>query len=257
MKIIIVMTYFDRLFQLQRTLKSIAGTSHENFEVIIVDDCSNEKPEIGISNFPIEIIRTKNKKWLGGAPALNFGIGKALKKNPDAIILQCAETYHVGDVIKYAEKITDKNYISFACYNLSKQWTFQKEYNLSWIIANYNKAASNNENNAWLNHKTIRQMGYSWCSVITADNMRKLNGFNEKFSEAYCFEDDEFLARVKMLGLEIEITDFPFVVHQWHERNYVPANWNELFQINRKLFEQVKSSGELKAKHKFTKEFYV
>jgi hypothetical protein len=32
------------------------------------------------------------------------------------------------------------------------------------------------------------------------------------------FEDDYLVRQVKNLGLEIEITEYPFVVHQWHER---------------------------------------
>lgn len=87
--------------------------------------------------------------------------------------------------------------------------------------------------------------------------MKRLNGFDERFSDGYCFEDDEFLARIKMLALNIEITDFPFVVHQWHDRNYVPKNWNQLFQINKNLFDKVSASGNPCASHKFTENFHV
>lgn len=270
MKICIVITYFDRQFQLEKTLKSFAKTEHKDFEVIIVDDCSLVPPIMGVHDFPIEVYRTKDKKWLDGSPTYNLGILKAFQKNPDVIIIQNAETYHVGDVISYASTVTDKNYISFACYNLSKEDTFRIHYqnfalgnifreipNINDIINKNNNHAVNNDDNAWLNHKVIRPMGYHWCSAITANNMRKLNGFNENFSDGYCFEDDEFLARVRMLGLEVEITDSPFVVHQWHNRNYVPKNWNQLFQINKKLFEQVQRSNNPVAIHKFTKDFNV
>jgi glycosyltransferase involved in cell wall biosynthesis len=256
MKVVIVMTYFDRPFQLKRTLNSFLKTKHTDFEVIIVDDCSEIPPEIANYDLSIELYKTKDKRWIDGSPAYNLGISYALEKNPDVIILQNAECYHVGDVISYATKITDPNYISFGCYNLSKSWTF-KEYDLSWIIANNNFHAVNNEDNAWLNHKTIRQMGYHWCSAISADNMRKLNGFDERFCNGYCFEDDEFLARVKMLGLNVEITDSPFVVHQWHDRNYVPKNWHELFEINRKLLDQVVRDKNPQAIRKFTENFNV
>ena len=254
MKIVIVMTYFDRQIQLDNTLYSFAKTKHDDFEVIIVDDCSLVEPEIGLHDFDISVIKPKKKQWIDGSPAYNMGIIEALKRNPDIIILQNAETYHVGDIISYSKQVTDKTYISYGCFNLSRLNTFQT-HSIEDIIRENNNHALNNEDNAWLNHKTIRQMGYHWCSAITADNMRKINGFDERFSDGYCFEDDEFLARVRALGLEVEITDSPFVVHQWHDRNYVPKNWSQLFEVNRTLFDQIRIKKECRAVHKFTHDF--
>jgi len=254
MRVIIVMTYYEREFQLKQTLNSFRNTEHKDFEVIIVDDCSKRSPVIRGYDFPITLYKTKNKRWIDGSPAYNFGIIKALKKNPDIIILQCAETYHVGDIIKYSTTVTDDNYISFACYNLSKEFTF-KEHDLSWLLVNCGGAACDNEGNAWLNHSTIRRIGFNWCSVITAKNIKILNGFDERFCDGYCCEDVEFLARINMLNLNVQIVDYPFVVHQWHERNYRPENWRELWEVNKKLVEQVKTENSSVAIHRFTENF--
>lgn len=253
MRIIIVMTYLDRQYQLTKTLDSIKRTVHKDFEIIIVDDQSLKHPSIGSYPFPIDVYRTRNKRWIDGSPAYNQGIFEALKRNPDIIILQNAECYHVGDVLSYAERVTDSSYISFACFNLSRAFTF-REHDISWLIANYNVPAGDNENNAWLNHKIIRPMGYHWCSAITAKNMRILNGFDERFSDGYWYEDDELLERIKHLGLKIEITNRPFVVHQWHERGYIPQNKNKLIEVNKKLFDIVRESDQVRAIHKFTKD---
>jgi len=256
MRVIIVMTYFEREFQLRKTLSSFNSTKHKDFEVIIVDDGSRESPGIAGYDFPISLYKTKNKKWIDGSPAYNLGIFKALEKKPDVIMLQSAEAYHVGDVIKYVSKVTNKNYISFACFNLSKLETF-RDHNIKEIVRDFNNHALNNEDNAWLNHKVIRQMGYHWCSAITPENMVKLNGFDERFSDGYCFEDDELLARIKILGLNVEITDYPFVVHQWHERNYVPENWKHLFNRNRLRFEAIQKNNSFVALHHFTPDFEI
>ena len=146
-KVIIVMTYFERQYQLNKTLESIGHTTHDDFEVIIVDDGSKISPEIAGYEFPISLYKTKNKRWIDGSPAYNLGILKALERNPDIIILQCAETYHVGDIIKYSTRVTDKNYISFACYNLSKEFTF-KDHDLSWLLKYRNAPACDNEGDA-------------------------------------------------------------------------------------------------------------
>ena len=256
MKIIIVMTYFQRQHQLAVTLKSIARTAFKDIEVVIVDDCSDTPPETGLYDFPIHVLTTKNKRWIDGTPAYNTGIQEALRLGADIILLQNAETYHYGDVISYASRVTDETYISFGCYNLSKEWTF-RSHDLSWIIAHFGGHAVNNDDCAWLNHKTIRRMGYHWGSAITAKNMLLLNGFDERMCDGYCFEDDEFLARVVMLNLRVEITDFPFVVHQWHNRNYVPKDWNKLYQLNRSIFDTIRREGNPYAVHKFTPDFAV
>lgn len=256
MKIFIVMTYFQRQYQLDVTLHTISKTAHQDIEVVIVDDCSNCPPHPGVSDIPITVLKTINKQWIDGSPAYNIGIDYALRHGADIIILQNAETYHVGDIVSYAKRITDKNYISFACYNLSRLFTF-REHDISWLIENRGGHAVNNEDDAWLNHRTIRPMGYHWCSAITAANMYRLNGFDERMAEGYCFEDDELLARVLMLGLKIEITERPFVVHQWHDRNYVPANWNELFKLNRSVCDLIQHEQNPRAFHKFTPDFDV
>jgi len=248
------MTYYERQLQLSRTLESIRHTAHDDFEVIIVDDGSKISPDITGFDFPISLYKTKNKRWIDGSPAYNLGILKALERSPDIIILQCAETYHVGDIIKYATRVTDKDYISFACYNLSKEFTF-REHDLSWLLKHCCKGACNNEDNAWLNHSTIRKIGFNWCSVITADNMIKLNGFDERLCDGYCCEDVELLSRIRMLNLDVQIIDYPFVVHQWHDRDYRPDNWQELWEVNKKMAEQIRKENNPVAVHKFTKDF--
>ena len=41
-KIAIVMTYYDRWRQLQKTLETIAQTTHANYRIVLVDDASPE-----------------------------------------------------------------------------------------------------------------------------------------------------------------------------------------------------------------------
>jgi GT2 family glycosyltransferase len=255
MKVAIVMTYFDRQQQLDRTLASLRSTSHKKFSVIIVDDCSPAPPVIQEQPFPVQVIKTTGKRWIDGSPAYNFGFIAALRTGADVILIQNAEAYHVGDVITRACTVTQQSYISFACYNLSKHNT-ARAHDIHKIISHSNFHAVNNEDDAWLNHRLFRPMGYHWCAAITADNLRRLNGFDERFADGYCFEDDELLARVKILGLQVEITDQPFVVHQFHARSYVPANWQELYNLNKRRFEAVRTAGNPQAVHHFTKNLH-
>jgi hypothetical protein len=58
-----------------------------------------------------------------------------------------------------------------------------------------------------------------------------------------------------MLGLQVEITDHPFVVHQWHKRSYVPSDWKKLYDLNKRRFEAIRQSRNPIAVHQFTPDF--
>src|SRR5665648_266203 len=106
MKIFVVLTYFQRQFQLNKTLQSIAKTKHDNFEVIIVDDNSTDDIMLPLVLYPITVIKTKDKTWTDRDIPANIGFAEALKRGADIIISQNAECYHVGDVLEYAETVS-------------------------------------------------------------------------------------------------------------------------------------------------------
>lgn len=246
------MTYFERPYQLDKTLESLTLTKYNNFEVVIVDDDSIHPPNIGSYRFPVTLLHTKNKIWTNPEPAYNLGIGYAMNKNPDIIILQNAECYHVGDVISYAAQVDDNSYIVFGCFSINKQITFS-QHNILKVIAANNKGASRDGENAWYNHPRHRPVGYDFCSAITAKNMKLLNGYDERFSFGCGAGDRYLLHRIKLLGLKIEMTETPFVVHQWHYTGIkVPENKAELIAVNKKLFDYLIKNNDYRAEHSFT-----
>jgi GT2 family glycosyltransferase len=128
----------------------------------------------------------------------------------DMIIMQNAECYHAGDIIGYAkENLKKDNYIAFPCYSLSKDDTLPPQ----WLN---NRCASHDGDSAWYNHPTYRPVGYHFCAAITADNLRKLNGFDERFKDGKDYEDNFLLHQIRSLGLRIDIPAEPYVFHQWH-----------------------------------------
>ena len=70
--------------------------------------------------------------------------------------------------------------------------------------------------------------------------MDKLNGFDERYANGIGFDDDEFVHRVKLLGLTTNIHDKPFAIHQWHysENNFFAKSHNvgEALRRNQSLF---------------------
>jgi GT2 family glycosyltransferase len=194
MKIAIVMTAYNREALLQKTLESF--NQYDPYEFVVVTDKDEDHLE---------------KTWVNSAIAFNRAFYEAIHTHQaDAVILQNAECYHAGDILGYVRNnLTDKNYISFPCYSLGENDT------LPPIEMNPRGAAFDGDS-AWYNHPVHRPVGYHFCAAITTDNLRKINGFDERFKDRKDYEDNYLLYQVRQLGLRIEIPAEPYVFHQWH-----------------------------------------
>lgn len=218
MKTAIVMTAYNRDELLRRTLESFQQYLAKDYFTVIDKD-----PD--------------PKDYFNSGIAYNRAFLKALEQDPDIVIIQNAECYHAGDIIGYAEKhLTDKNYISFGCYSLPKDSLIPPP--IRW-----NEGASYDGQSAWYNHPVYRPVGYHFCAAITASNLRKLNGFDERFKDGKDYEDNYFLHQVRKLGLQIEITADPFVYHQWH---YIAPR---LGQSNKPVYDELITTENYRAVH--------
>jgi len=252
-KVVVVMTYFNRPYQFVKTLKSIAETEHEDVEIVVVDDQSTQPPQYAISDMPLHMLRTEGKCWTNPEPAYNTGLLKALEVGADVVILQNAECYHVGDVVSRAAMVAQHEYLSFSCFSLDKETTFAT-HDIKALTATCETGASKDGQLAWYNHPVYRPVGYDFCGAITADNIKRLNGYDERFSSGCGFGDDYLLWRIKKMGLRVHIPLRPFVVHQWHYSNGVPENKLALVRRNNLLLDELVQQENYRAKHLFTKD---
>ena len=97
----------------------------------------------------------------------------------------------------------------------------------------------------WFNHPNLRPMRYHFCSCLTRDNLIDLGGFDERYADGYCWDDNEFLHRIIKKGLETVIVgpEHGFVVHQWHEKGPLRGACPQ-WHANRWLFENVTMKSE-------------
>lgn len=254
----IVTSYYNRKQQFLNTLRTIQKSKQiNNVELIVVDDCSSEEHNLsGISDeFPfvkLITLKSENKNYIN--PCIPFNIAIREAKN-DIIVLQNPECLHVGDILDdIVNKVTDNNYLTYGVYSANKEISgyindlpYDSEHIFSMIKSQL--MPMNNINyvgegqSCWYNHSIYRPAAYHFVAAMKKKNMDVLNGFDERYSNGIGFDDDEFLHRIKLMGLKIEIHDTPFAVHQWHysENNFFAraGNVGLALQRNQNLFNTV------------------
>ena len=240
MRTAIVMAYYNRKELLMKTLLSFRD--YKDYHIIIVDDCSDEPLKLN-TDLPVTIKRLEKKEFYNSVQ-YNIGFHLALELNPGIIIIQNPECYHEGDIIGYAEKhLTHSNYIAFGCYSLPKDSPLPPL--MKWPVG-----ASFDGEGAWYNHPIHRAVGYHFCTAITTDNLRKLNGFDERYAYGIGYDDSDLVRRIRRMGLRIDITSDPFVYHQWHYTN--KNNDPFLIKKNADLFSDLKQGKGHRAIHIIT-----
>lgn len=249
MKISIVLTYYQRIRQLLNTLESFKQYNPDDFNVIIVDDDSPDDIKLDSYPYDIVILKMPNKesaRRINPGPAYNTGFKEAIERGADAIIIQNAECYHVGDIIGAVQKnISDKKYLAFGCYALSK------DQDIDFKALNM-RTATHNGDSAWYNHSVYRPEALHFCTAITVHDLKKLNGFDERLAFGIGFDDNYFIWQVKALGLRIQFIDNPFVLHQYHYDVRSSPHVEELYAANSNINTKLMKLLDYRAKHLLT-----
>lgn len=232
----IVMTYCDRYNQLINTLNSFEFYKYTDFEVIIVDDGSIIEPinemMFNSYSFPIYVINMPLKKNYHN-PCIPFNVGFS-KCLGDKIIIQNAECLHLENILEHVRlNLNDKNYLTYTCFSLNLEDTKKINDRSPVFVNNFlkNNILENSKSitlttSSWKNHITYRPNALHFTSAITKKNLLELGGFDERFSKGTSFDDDEFLIRIKRMGLNVNIVESFISVHQWHTNN---TNFNKFY----------------------------
>jgi len=205
------MAYFNRRDQLMRTLATIRH--YGDPEIIVVDDASTEM----IDDLNVKVIRVQDKWWVNPCIAFNIGLSKA---TGDVIILQNPECLHTGDILSFANHIQENTVFSFGAYSLNEKLT----YPYTTLPGIYRIKALNEPqrcqiaHHGWYNHSKYRPVGYHFCNMFRREDMERIGGFDERFAGGVARDDDEMIIRIKRAGINLQIVDDPFVIHQYHER---------------------------------------
>jgi len=243
----IVMAYYNRQAQLGYTLKTIGRSSYKDVEIVIVDDFSaaDQQPEPITDQFPelnFNIIhmhdRVEKKSYCN--PCVPYNTGFRASKG-DKIIIQNPECCHMGDVVAYtADMLTDDAYLSYHAYGCTKQ-------DLKFLHADEPVPMFSHKKARWYNHATERPFGFHFCNAITRNNLIKINGFDEAYSQGHNYDDAEILHRIKNLGLPIKFVADPWVIHQYHHKSYGHPDNPQPTVDNKALYEALLKTDQVRA----------
>jgi glycosyltransferase involved in cell wall biosynthesis len=261
-KISIVMAYYNRKSQLEYTLKTIQMSKFKNIEIIIVDDASREEHRLEgiINNYDVDIklirVNPEDKTYVNPCMAYNRGFKEA---TGDIIVIQNPEVCHIGDVLSYVnDNLEDGKYFSFTCSGLAKEEYNPILYRLYQDLDDINKVRNylgelerihtHTRQNFpfWYTHKLYRTNGFHFLSAITKNDLAKIGGgFDERYAQGTCWDDDGFVHVIRHKGIQIDIIEKVFSIHQYHdhdEKSYNP----ELSERNRLIYiEHMKELSEL------------
>lgn len=224
-KLSIVIPYYNRINLLKWTLQSIYENKNNNFEVIIVDDASDDNEELYILSTQYQNLNivSINKKEKGNRtnPSVPFNRGISLAKG-EIIILQNPESYHVGNIIDYVDnnlKIDD--YFIFSAYNLHNEKNNIDFINLQKkTLKSIELLPRLKSHLVWYQHPVHRNLKYHFCSAIYKKNIDIIGGFDEVYGEGVCFDDEDLFFKIEQIGkfniVCLDPIKSPFVVNMYH-----------------------------------------
>lgn len=254
-KISIVIAYYNRYKLLKRTIKSIYQSKYTDFEIIIVNDGSNDECALDelvneynpkcIKNINVSIndIKSKNKlnkilskykskniklinidkndKKGRTNPSVPFNIGIKNAKG-EIIIIQNPESYHNGDIITYvSQNLNKNNYLVFSAYNLqtneaNKIFKKLKQKTLN----NLKKIPRIYDELEWYQHPIHRNVKYHFCSAIYKSNLDIVGGFDEEYAKGVCYDDCDLVFKIEQVSKlnikSLSPEEAPYIVNMYH-----------------------------------------
>jgi len=233
----IVMPYHDRAVLLHNTLVSYHNwyNNRHDWEVIVVQDS-----KCIFSKQLHDVVRDWQKRGMNirvvpqyapdaFGPSLAFNTGVA-ESGGEYLVLTSPEVVHNEDILGGLDLLFAENpeqYVVCACQSLTKVDRPKKISSLDRLPGKPDR---------WYQHSIHRPAMYHFCSSLRKDLYMEIGGFDERFSEGFCFDDDDFRDTVKSAGILVNQADGLLTSHQWHPPYSVKGKM-ERWKKNKALYE--------------------
>ncbi len=248
-RVSVVTGHFNQRKLYINVVKSLLKSKHKNeIEVIVTDDGSDLDQRLDdiptmFPELPITLItiNKEEKKWGNSSIAFNRSIRKA---QGEITILNSAECYHVTDYIAYViENLKRDQYYTCKTFALTEEMSNNLENTIS-KASELEKITKIGNVGGWYNHPVYHRACSHWASAIYTDIIKdKLNGFDERLSYGWGYDDWELVSRVKRLGLQVIIPENQLVFHQYHIPTAPTAQWPS----NESKYNAIMMEGKIRA----------
>ena len=235
-----IIPYYNRGKQFYNTLASLRYyySRRGDCDAVVIEDSKNDDQLFSLvklfeDDIKIRIIKTGRKDLYNPSPAYNAGVRAAIG---EYVVLTSPECMHLNNVLGVFDNIFEavpNSYTIAACMSGKK------------IKGVYHDPESvTYDRHMWYQHTVYRNLKYHFCSALKRVTYSAIGGFDERYAEGYCFDDDSFRDRVAAHGVPFVATDSAVVLHQEHPKQNVPK---ALWERNKALYE-----AEQRAKQKDT-----
>jgi hypothetical protein len=230
----ILMPYHKRSQQLESTLKSFHHhyQSRNDYEVIIIEDRKNygdyneHSALLSILHQYKDVrcrVILRESDSCNPASAFNQGAALALGQY---LIITNPECVHQVDILGELDKQFEENpYCYVVCSCLAIKDTHIRMSRICDVKG------------VWYQHSVHRNALCHFCSVISAQQFKSIDGFDEEYDKGMCFEDDDFRNTIQQAGIEIIPMDNLVTVHLSHSKSK-PPNYLKLYLVNKAYYEK-------------------
>ena len=239
----IIMTSSNRSKQTYYTLNSFKNSSYTNIHVVLVDDSTTDPVDFNIlKEYPFSIdfikIKRENKIWIN--PCVNYNIGFLFIKG-GKVIIQNAEVFHVGDVLKYVNETV--NDISYHVFDVKSS----NSYNSNEIIYSNNNHSIDVYNNpsifnsgviAWYQSSKTNNRGFHFLTAMTLYTFKIFQEFSYDYAFGGAWDDDDLVLKIISKKIPIVSVDHTISkcggIHLYHV--LAGNDWEKGVETNTSLF---------------------
>ena len=246
----IIMGCYRREVQLQRALWTIARQPEaQQAEIVLIDNNEERDAVLRLvrqwsdNGLTFQYVHRPNPGGTWVNPCLAWNVGIRLARAPK-LVLTGPDIIHIGDTLKALTEPLDEGVdraVLASVYDLPQDVTetmeereWQKWVELSFAELKETCALDLSE---WWKvrcHPFLRRAGLFFLGSVLTETARAVGGFDEDYQYGIGFDDDDFIRRLRLRGVEEVYDEGTFGLHQWHE-SYTDDPFGQ-FEINRSLF---------------------
>jgi glycosyltransferase involved in cell wall biosynthesis len=222
-KLSVLIPYMDRAALLDATLRRYAATNGaflREVEFIIVDNSGNqdeafwrvcrENAARGLTIRPFSI----NEGTCNIVIPLNFGVRIArgeyiLNTNPECWPL-------TPEILEHTYwRMDARTYLTCSCYSMTKRATDELLLDGTDPVLSP-RAAGFDGDDGWYVHSQFNPRFLYFHACYAKEAVMEMNGFDEDYAHAHCFDDDDWRDRCAAAGLVSRPSDDLVTLHLYH-----------------------------------------